>query len=76
MAAASLDAIARIDHPSGEPLLVAQLASKNEALKGIAIEGVARSGDRTKWANIDGALMGERSDALVLARPVRRRAAV
>jgi HEAT repeat protein len=67
MAAASLDAIARINHPSGVPLLVEQLASKNQALKAIAIEGVARSGDRTKWANVDGALMGERNDALVLA---------
>ena len=67
MAAASLDAIARINDPSSVPLLVQQLSSKNQVLKGIAIEGVARAGDRTKWASVDGALIGERDEVLVLA---------
>jgi HEAT repeat protein len=67
MAAASLDAIARINDPSSVPLLLQQLDSKNQRLKGIAIEGVARSGDRTKWASVEGALIGERDDVLLLA---------
>ena len=67
MAAASLDAIARINDPSGGPLLVMQLMSKNQALKGVAIEGIARAGDRTKWADVEGALMGERGEATLLA---------
>ena len=36
-------------------------------MKGIAIEGLARAGDRTRWASVEGALMGERSEATLLA---------
>jgi HEAT repeat protein len=67
MAAEALDAVARIAHPSSVPLLVSQLASKNARLKGIAIEGLARAGDRARLADIQNALMTERNESLVLA---------
>ena len=67
MAAEALDGLARIGHPSSVPLLVSQLSSKNGELRGIAIEGLARAGDRGRLADIQSALSGERSDSLQLA---------
>src|SRR6185437_11093320 len=63
----ALDAIAHIRHPSSAPLLVAQLASKSVAIRGIAIEGLARLGDRSKMPQIEAVLKSERSDAVLLA---------
>src|SRR5262249_54870147 len=45
---AALDGLAHIAHPSSAPLLVAQLSNRSTAPRTIAIEGVARLGDRTK----------------------------
>lgn len=67
LAEASLDAIARIAHPGSVPLLEAQLAGKTPAIRGIAIEGLARSGDRTKAAAIEAALQSERNESVQLA---------
>jgi HEAT repeat protein len=67
MAAEALDAVARIAHPSSVPSLVSQLASKNAGLRGIAIEGLARTGDRDRLADIEKALITERNEGLVLA---------
>jgi HEAT repeat protein len=67
MAAEALDAVARIAHPSSLPLLASQLASKNAGLKGIAIEGLARAGDRARLADIQNVLTTERNEGLVLA---------
>lgn len=67
LAEAALDAIARIAHPSSAPLLVAQLTSKNATLKGIAIEGLARVGDRTKLVDVQSALGVDRNGSLQLA---------
>jgi HEAT repeat protein len=66
MAAATLDALARIAHPSSVPLFVAQLSAKNSAIRGIAVEGIARAGDRSKLADIQAALAADRSDAVQL----------
>ena len=49
------------------PLLVLQLASKDERLKSLAIEGLARAGDRARLADIQSMLSNERNDGLVLA---------
>ena len=67
MAAEALDAVARIAHSSSLPLLASQLGSKNAGLKGIAIEGLARAGDRARLAEIQSALATERNEGLVLA---------
>jgi hypothetical protein len=67
LAAASLDAVARIAHPTAEPLLSAQLMSKDAVMKGIAIEGLARLGERAKWASIQGATTKDRAETVLLA---------
>jgi HEAT repeat protein len=65
LAEAALDAIAHIGHPYSSPLLVSQLG--RSAMKRIAIEGLARTGDRTTVVEIGAALKGERSEAVQLA---------
>jgi HEAT repeat protein len=67
MAVSALDAVAHIGHPSGAPVLVEQLASKNDVLKIIAVEGLARIGDRTKLAAIQTAVGLDRNASLQLA---------
>jgi HEAT repeat protein len=67
LAEVALDAVARVAHPSSTPQLLPLLTSKDPALRGIAVEGLARIGDRTKLPEIQGALRGERNDSLVLA---------
>ena len=67
LAAASLDAVAHIAHASSLPLLTAQLASKNNVLKVIAIEGLARAGDKSKYADIQTAAAGFRGEEMLLA---------
>jgi len=66
-AAAALDALARIGHASALPLFTEQLQTRNAPLRGTAIEGIARTGDRTKFADVEKALVGERSDTVLLA---------
>lgn len=66
-AEAALDALAHIAHATSAPLFTAQLASKNETLRVIAIEGLARIGDRSKVAAIQAALDRERSPSVTLA---------
>jgi len=66
-AAAALDALARIGHASAAPLFSAQLQTKNAPLRGIAIEGLTRIGDRAKLAEIQSAIGGEHNEAVLLA---------
>jgi HEAT repeat protein len=66
-AAAALDALARIGHASAVPLFTAQLQTRNAPLRGIAIEGLARMGDRARLGDIQSAIGGERDDAVLLA---------
>jgi HEAT repeat protein len=66
-AAAALDAVAHIAHPSGLPFLESQLMAASAVFKRSAIEGLARAGDRTALAGIDTALRGEGSASLQLA---------
>jgi HEAT repeat protein len=67
VAAAALDALARIANPASAPVFTAQLASTDAALRGIAIEGLARMGDASKLADIKAAVRSERSDSVLLA---------
>jgi HEAT repeat protein len=66
-AAAALDALARIGHESAAPLFTAQLQTKNTPMRSIAIEGMARIGDRAKLSEVETALRGERNDFVLLA---------
>jgi HEAT repeat protein len=63
----ALDALARIGHVSSAPLFTLQLQGQNAALKLIAIEGLARIGDRGKASQIQASLARERNDAVLLA---------
>ncbi len=67
MAESALDAIAHIAHSSSAPLLVAQLASKNATLKGLAVEGLARAADRGKLTGLQTALSTDLSPSVQLA---------
>jgi HEAT repeat protein len=67
MSERALDAIAHIAHPSSAPLLVAQLASKNATLKGTAIEGLARGGDRGTLTSLQTALATDLNPSVQLA---------
>ena len=49
LAEAAFDALARIAHPASIPLFTAQLTAKSAAMKAMAIEGLARVGDRPRW---------------------------
>lgn len=66
-AEAALDGLAHIASSASAPLMTAQLTSRTAALRGIAMEGLARLGDRGALADIEKAQSGERSDAVVLA---------
>jgi HEAT repeat protein len=67
LAEGALDAIARIAHPASINLLMTQLASKHASQKAIAIEGLARIGDRSRFGSIESAMAGETSDDVLLA---------
>ena len=62
----ALTALARIGDNSSAPLFLKLLAGKT-AMKIIAIEGLARTGDASHMAAIQGALKGERDDRVIAA---------
>jgi HEAT repeat protein len=66
-AAAALDALAQIAHPSSATLLTATLSARSTALRTIAIEGLARLGDASKLPSIQAAVDVDRNDAVMLA---------
>jgi HEAT repeat protein len=66
-AEATLDALGHIANPASVPLFTAQLAGRTSAVRGIAIEGLARIGDASKLADIQTALGADRSDGVALA---------
>jgi HEAT repeat protein len=63
----ALDALAQIAHPTSVPLFTAQLSSKSTALRAIAIEGLARTGDATQLPVIQAAVEKERDPSVTLA---------
>jgi HEAT repeat protein len=67
LASAAFDALAHIGHPSSVPQFVAQLNGKTPTFKLMAIEGLARTGERSRAESIIAAVSGERNDAVVLA---------
>lgn len=67
LATAAFDALAHIGHASSLPQFVAQLTSKNPTYKQIAIEGLARAGDRTRADSIAAAAGSDHNDSVVLA---------
>ena len=64
---AALDALARIGHPASVPLFTAQLTSKTASLRAIAVEGLARVGDRAQLPAIQAVIDNERDAGVTLA---------
>lgn len=64
---AALDALAHIAHPTSVPLFTAQLASRTVSLRTSAIEGLARSGDRSQLAAIQSVVDKEHEQSVTLA---------
>src|SRR5262249_10438259 len=67
LAETALDSLARIAHPESAGLFSSLLNARNPAFKEIAIEGLARIGDRSKFADIQTALGVEPNQSLQLA---------
>jgi len=67
MAEAALDAVAHIGHPSSVPLFLSLLGSKNDVIKSIAVDGLARAGDQTKRVQIQAAVASARNRSLQIA---------
>lgn len=63
----SLDALAHIANRASAALFASQLAAKSPALRGIAVEGIARLGEPARLAETQIALKGERADTVLLA---------
>jgi HEAT repeat protein len=66
-AESAFDALARIAHPGSIPLFLSQLQAKSPALRAMAIEGLARTGDASQMSAIESALRGEKSDRVIFA---------
>lgn len=67
LAERAFDAIARIGHDANMPQFVEKLNGKDKTLKMIAIEGIARAGDRERVAAIDALIKSERLEPILLA---------
>ena len=66
-AAAALGALARMAHPSSQPLFTSALSGRDLSVRLAAIEGTARVGDLSQASAIAAALAGERNQELLLA---------
>jgi HEAT repeat protein len=67
LAERAFDAIARIGHSANMPQFVEKLNGKDKTLKMMAIEGIARTGERERFAGIDAVLKQEKHEAILLA---------
>lgn len=64
---ACFDALARIGHAASLPEFVAQMNARDQTFRAVAIEGLARAGDRSRADAVQAVLKNERSDAAMLA---------
>ncbi len=67
LAERALDALARIGHEASLSQLVEQMNGKNATFKLIGIEGIARSGDRSRAEAVQVVVRGQRNDAILLS---------
>lgn len=67
LAERAFDAIARIGHEASLPQFVELLGGKNQTFKLIAIEGIARVGDRRQFDALQTMLKTEKNEAVLLA---------
>jgi HEAT repeat protein len=67
LAETAFDALARIGHEGSMPHFVAQLTGKNMTFRLLAIEGMSRTGDRSRSQAIHAVLEKEKNEAILLA---------
>lgn len=67
LAAATFEALSRVGNPGSTDVMMEQLGGKNAVLKVMAIEGLARIGDKTRATAIHSSLANERGEAMLLA---------
>jgi HEAT repeat protein len=67
LAERAFEALARIGHQASAPQFVEQLNAKNPTLRRIAIEGLARTGDRSRAETILSLLKTERNESLLMS---------
>jgi HEAT repeat protein len=67
LAEAAMAALARIGDRSSAPLFLMQLSSKSSAMKALAIEGLARTGDASHMAAIQASLKREHDEPVLYA---------
>jgi HEAT repeat protein len=67
LAQAALGALARIGDRSSAPLFLMQLKGKSPEMKALAIDGLARTGDASHMAAVQGALKRENDDRVIAA---------
>jgi HEAT repeat protein len=71
-AVAAIDAVAKIGHPGSVPFLQAQLGNRDASIRRVAIEGLARAGDRTAIAEMEARTAGDQSAFVGHARAFAR----
>lgn len=68
----SLEALARIGHPGSLPVLIATLDSKDERARAMAVTGIARTGDKTAFFNLETRVARDKSSHVKLAMAFAR----
>jgi HEAT repeat protein len=66
-AAAALEALARIGHPSSVPLFKARRSDRDPAIRRIATEGIGRAGDQNEAGDLEASASTESSEPVQAA---------
>jgi len=67
MAERTFASLARIAHPTSADLFTNALADRDPVIRRLAVEGIARIGDKARLGAVQGAMATERIDAVLLA---------
>jgi len=71
-AIAALDAVAKIGHPGSLPVFFAQLGHREAHVRRLAVEGIARTGDKDGFAEMEARTLRDQSAFVTYARAFAR----
>jgi len=71
-AIAALDAVAKIGHPGSLPVFLAQLGHREAHVRRLAVEGIARTGDKDGFAEMEARTLRDQSAFVTYARAFAR----
>ena len=71
-AIAALDAVAKIGHPGSLPVFIAQLGHRETHVRRLAVEGIARTGDKDGFAEMEARTSRDQSAFVAHARAFAR----